>query len=397
MQYAERLKNLGTEMAFSVLQQIQSFSPERRDNVISFAIGEPDFDTPEHIKNAAVDSIKSNRTHYTPSAGIPELRKAIADYYTKERNFPVGPENVCVLPSAKLVINFSIMTCTNPGDEIIYPNPGYPVYESQAKVFGCKPIPAPLVEEEEFGFDIDRLRRLVSDKTRMIIINNPNNPCGSVLAPNQLEAIREIALQNDLWIISDEIYSNLVYDNLRYRSIAELPDMAERTIVLDGFSKYYAMTGWRLGFAISNPEIIRNFSNWATNTISCSATFVQDAGVVAMNSDKAPSNAMVQQFERRRNLICKLINDIEGVSCLVPKGAFYVFANVTEACKKKNFRDSTHFQEQLLDEQDVAVLSRDYFGSRDLDETQEYIRFSYCVSQENIEQGLARMKKFVEG
>ena len=256
------------------------------------------------------------------------------------------------------------------------------MYESQAKVFGCKPVPAPLVEEEEFGFDIDRLRSLVTDKTRMIIINNPNNPCGSVLAPHQLEALREIALQNDLWIVSDEIYSNLVYDNLRYRSIAELPDMAERTIVLDGFSKYYAMTGWRLGFAISNPEVIRNFSNWATNTISCSPTFVQDAGVVAMNSDKSPSIAMVQQFERRRNLICELINDIEGVSCLIPKGAFYVFANVTEACKKKNLRDSTHFQERLLDEQDVAILSRDYFGSRDLDETQEYIQiFLLCKSR----------------
>ncbi|TFG19111.1 MAG: pyridoxal phosphate-dependent aminotransferase [Promethearchaeota archaeon] len=397
MQYADRLKNLGTEMAFSVLQQIQSFPQERQEKVISFAIGEPDFDTPEHIKNAAIDSLKSNRTHYSPSAGIPELRQAIANYYTKERNFPVGLENICVLSSAKLVINFSMLTCTNPGDEVIYPNPGYPVYESQAKVFGCKPIPAPLVEEEEFGFDIDRLRSLVTDKTRMIIINNPNNPCGNVLGPHQLEALREIALQHDLWIVSDEIYSNLVYDNLRYRSIAELPDMAERTIVLDGFSKYYAMTGWRLGFAIANPEVIRNFSNWATNTISCAPTFVQDAGVVAMNSDKAPSNAMVQQFERRRNLICKLINDIDGVSCLIPKGAFYVFANVTEACKKKNLRDSTHFQERLLDEQDVAILSRDYFGTRDLDETQDYVRFSYCVSQDHIEEGLARIKKFVEG
>jgi aspartate aminotransferase len=397
MQYAERLKNLGTEQAFSVLNQISNFPKERRENIISFAIGEPDFDTPEHIKNAAIDSLRANRTHYTPSSGIPELRQAIANYYTKERNFPVTPENVCVLSSAKLVINFSILTCTNPGDEIIYPNPGYPVYESQARVNGCKPIPAPLIEEEEFGFDIDRLRNLVTDKTRMIIINNPNNPCGSVLASHQLEALREIALEHDLWIVSDEIYSNLIYDGMRFHSIAELPDMAERTIILDGFSKYYAMTGWRLGFAISNPEIIQNFSNWATNTISCSPTFVQDAGVVAMNSDKSPSNAMVQQFERRRNLICELINDIEGMRCLIPKGAFYVFANVTEACRKKNFRDSTQFQERLLDEQDVALLSRDYFGSRDPDETQEYIRFSYCVSQDHIEEGLARIKKFVEG
>jgi len=397
MQYANRLKNLGTEMAFRVLQEIQNFPPERQKSIISFAIGEPDFNTPEHIKNAAIASIKSNRTHYSPSAGIPELRQAIANYYTKERHFPVQPENVCVLSSAKLVINFSILTCTNPGDEVIYPNPGYPVYESQARVFGCKTIPAPLIEEEEFGFDIDRLRKLVTDKTRMLIINNPNNPCGSVLAPHQLEALREIALEHDLWIISDEIYSNLVYDGLHFRSIAELPDMAERTIILDGFSKYYAMTGWRLGYAIANPHIIRNFANWATNTISCAATFIQDAGVMAMNSNKAPSDAMVQQFERRRNLICELINDIEGISCLVPKGAFYVFANVTQACKKKNLRDSSQFQARLLDEQDVAILSRDFFGTRDLDETQEYVRFSYCVSPDDIEEGLTRIKKFVEG
>ncbi|MBN2156957.1 MAG: pyridoxal phosphate-dependent aminotransferase [Candidatus Lokiarchaeota archaeon] len=396
MQYSDRLHNLGTEMAFSVLQQIQSFPQERQENIISFAIGEPDFDTPEHIKNAAIESLKSNRTHYTPSAGIPELRQAIADYYTKERNFPVAMENVCVLSSAKLVVNFSILTCTNPGDEVIYPNPGYPVYESQARVFGCKPIPAPLIEEEEFGFDIDRLRSLITGKTRMIIINNPNNPCGSVLSSHQLEALREIALEHDLWIISDEIYSNLVYDGMRFRSIAELPDMANRTIILDGFSKYYAMTGWRLGFAIANQDVVKNFANWATNTISCSATFIQDAGVVAITSDKAPSNAMVQQFERRRNLMCELINDIEGISCIIPKGAFYVFANVTEACKKKNFRDATQFQQRLLDEQDVAVLSRDYFGTRDPDETQEYIRFSYCVSRDDIEKGIARIKKFIE-
>ena len=397
MKYAERMDRLGTETAFRVLAQIQDFPEERRNNVISFAIGEPDFDTPDHIKQAGIEAIENDRTHYTPSAGTPELRQAIADTVGKQKNINIGPENVCVLPSAKFIINLSIATCTDPGDEVIYPNPGYPIYESQINVHGCKAIPAPLVEEEDFGFDIDRLRSLVNDKTTMIILNNPNNPCGSVLSNTQLEALRELALQHDLWILADEIYSNLVYDNLNFHSIAELPDMQSRTIILDGFSKFFAMTGWRLGYAISNPTIIDYFARWATNTVSCTATFVQDAGVAAMTEPMDPSWAMVRQFERRRDLICELINDIEGMHVNPPKGAFYVFANVTEACKKKGFKDSLEFQNRLLDEEDVALLARDFFGHKSPDETQEYIRFSYCVSEEDIKEGLARIKKFVEG
>ncbi|MBD3353546.1 MAG: aminotransferase class I/II-fold pyridoxal phosphate-dependent enzyme [Candidatus Lokiarchaeota archaeon] len=397
MKYADRMERLGTETAFAVLSQIQDFPPERREHVISFAIGEPDFDTPEHIKQAAIESINNNRTHYTPSAGIPELREAIAEYVSKQKNLNITSENVCVLPSAKFIINLSIATCTDPGDEIIYPNPGYPIYESQIRVFGCTPIAAPLIEEEEWGFDIDRLRNLMNDRTKMIILNNPNNPCGSVLSNRQLEALRELALQHDLWVLSDEIYSNLVYDNLTFHSIAELPDMQERTIILDGYSKFFAMTGWRLGYAISNPQLIDYFARWATNTISCTATFVQDAGVAAMKESMDPSWAMVRQFEERRNLICERLNDIEGISVTPPKGAFYVFANVTEACEKKGFKDSLQFQERLLDEQDVAVLARNFFGHKDPDERQEYIRFSYCVSTEDIKEGISRIKTFVEG
>ncbi|MCP4760912.1 MAG: pyridoxal phosphate-dependent aminotransferase [archaeon] len=397
MKYSDRMDLLGIETAFSVLSQIQNFPEERRNNIISFAIGEPDFDTPEYIKNSAINSINNNRTHYTPSAGIPELRQALATYISKQKNLNIGPEHICVLPSAKLVINLGILTCTDPGDEIIYPNPGYPIYESQIKVFGCKPIPAPLVEEEEFGYDIDKLRNCINSRTKMVILNNPNNPCGSVLSDKQLEAIREIALQYDLWILSDEIYSNLVYDGLKFRSIAELPDMQERTIILDGYSKFFAMTGWRLGYAVGNPKIIDYFSRWATNTVSCTATFIQDAGLAAVTEDMTPSWSMVEEFEQRRNLICEKINDIEGMSTIIPKGAFYVFANVTEACKKKGLKDSLEFQNRLLDEQDVAILSRVFFGARDVDETQEYIRFSYCVSREDISEGIARIKKFVEG
>ncbi|MHA1338800.1 MAG: pyridoxal phosphate-dependent aminotransferase [Promethearchaeota archaeon] len=397
MKFADRMNLLGTETAFSVLAEIQNFPPERKANVISFAIGEPDFNTPEHIKNAAIESIKNNRTHYTPSAGIPELRKAIADYVKVQKNIEVGVENICVLPSAKFVINLAILSCTDPGDEVIYPNPGYPIYESQIRVFGCKPISAPLVEEEDFNYDVDKLRNLINDKTKMIILNNPNNPCGSVLTEKQLEAIREIALEHDLWILSDEIYCNLVYDGLKFRSIAELPDMQERTIILDGFSKFFAMTGWRLGYVIANPRVIEYFARWVTNTVSCTATFVQDAGVAAMTQPMDPSWAMVRQFEERRNLICDLINDIDGMHVKRPKGAFYVFANITEACKKLGFKDSLEFQNKLLEAKDVAVLSRIFFGRRDPDETEEYIRFSYCVSKEDIIKGMKRIKEFVEG
>jgi len=397
MKFADRMSLLGTETAFSVLAEIENFPPERKAKVISFAIGEPDFNTPEHIKQAAIESINKNRTHYTPSAGIPELRKAIADYVRIQKNINVGAENICVLPSAKLVINFAILTCTDPGDEVIYPNPGYPIYESQIRVFGCKPVAAPLIEEEDFNYDIDKLRHLITDRTKMIILNNPNNPCGSVLSEKQLEAIREIALEHDLWILSDEIYCNLVYDGLKFRTIAELPDMQERTIILDGFSKFFAMTGWRLGYAIANPKVINHFTNWATNTVSCTATFIQDAGLAAMTQPMNKSWAMVKEFEERRNLICDLINEVEGMHVKKPKGSFYVFANITEACRKKGFMDSLEFQKHLLDEQNIAVLSRVFFGKREPDESQEYIRFSYCVSKENIIEGMKRIKKFVEG
>jgi aspartate aminotransferase len=397
MKYADRMKELGTETAFAVLQQIAGFPETRRKHIISFALGEPDFNTPEHIKKAAIDSINNNRTHYNPSAGIPELRKAIADYVREQKNLKIGPENVCVLPSAKFIIQLSILTLTDPGDEVIYPNPGYPIYESQIRTFGCKPIAAPLVEQENWNYDVDRLRKLVTKKTKMIVINTPNNPCGSVLTNNQLEAIREIALENDLWIMSDEIYCNLIYDGQKFRSIAELPDMFDRTVILDGYSKFFAMTGWRLGYAVANPKVIDYFAKWATNTISCTATFIQDAGIAAMTADKSVSWSMVREFEERRNLICKLINEIDGMSVMRPRGAFYVFANVTKACKKLGLKNSLEFQNKLLEQQDIAVLSRDYFGKRDLNERDEYVRFSYCVSREDITNGLARIKKFVEG
>ncbi|NMC05313.1 MAG: pyridoxal phosphate-dependent aminotransferase [Candidatus Lokiarchaeota archaeon] len=396
MQLADRMNLLGTETAFSVLERIQGFPAERQKRMISFALGEPDFNTPEHIKKAAIQSITNNRTHYTPSGGIPPLREAIAKFVSQTKRIPVGPEHICVLPAAKYVIALSVLTCTNPGDEVIYPNPGYPIYESMVKTFGCKPVPAPLVEKNNFNYDIDTLRHLITPKTKMIMINTPNNPTGSVLTDDNLKAIAEMAIEHDLWIFTDEVYGNIVFDGIKYRSIAEIPNMQERTIILDGFSKYWAMTGWRLGYSIANPEITRLFSRWATNTVSCTATFIQDAGIAAMNEPKTESDAMVREFQARRDLVHKLLNDIDGISAVKPRGAFYIFANVTKACQKLGLKDSIAFQNYILDACDVAVLSRTYFGSRPADEKDEYIRLSYCISKEQITEGLARIKQAVE-
>nr|MDO8087263.1 pyridoxal phosphate-dependent aminotransferase [Candidatus Sigynarchaeum springense] len=396
MLLADRMKLLGTETAFAVLERIQTLPVERQKRIISFALGEPDFNTPEHVKQAAIKSINDNRTHYTPSGGIMPLREAIAEFVSQTKHIKVGPENICVLPAAKYVIALSVLTCTNPGDEVIYPNPGYPIYESMVKTFGCKPVPAPLVERNNFNYDIDHLRHLITPKTKMIMLNTPNNPTGSVLTDDNLIAIAEMALEHDLWVFTDEIYGNIIFDGIRYRSIAEIPNMQERTIILDGFSKYWAMTGWRLGYSIANPQVTQAFTRWATNTISCTATFIQDAGIVAMKEPKTESDAMVREFQARRDLVYKLLNEIEGISAVKPHGAFYIFANVTKACEKLGLKDSIAFQNYILDTCDVALLSRTYFGARPVDEKDEYVRLSYCISREQITEGLARVKQAVE-
>lgn len=392
MNYAERLNRLGTETAFEVLSRIQNFPESRKKNIISFAIGEPDFNTPKHIKNAGIKAIKQNYTHYTVSAGIPELRKGIANFVNKNRGINITPKNVVILPSAKFTVDLALLSCTNPGDEVIYPSPGYPIYESLINVHGCKAIAAKLLESEDWNYNIEDLLNKISDHTKLIIINSPQNPTGSILNQKNLEVLSKIAIENDLWILSDEIYSNIVYDNIKYKSIATFPEMLERTIILDGFSKFFSMTGWRLGYAIINEDLASYFAKWLTNTISCTATFTQMAGITAITADKAPSIAMVQEFEKRRNLIHQRLNKIEGISAVLPKGAFYIFANVTGACEKLNLKNSLELQEYLLENLDVAVLSRTYFGKRNSDEKEEYIRFSYCISRDNIIKGMDRIE-----
>jgi len=392
MNYAKRLNRLGTETAFEVLSRIQNFPQSRKKKIISFAIGEPDFNTPNHIKNAGIKAIEQNYTHYSVSAGIPELRKAISEFINENRGMSIDPKNVVILPSAKFIIDLTLLSCTNPGDEVIYPTPGYPIYESLINVHGCKAIPAQLLESEEWNYNIEELLNKISDQTKLIIINSPQNPTGSILNQKNLKALAKVAVENDLWILSDEIYSNIVYDNIKYKSIATLSEMQERTIILDGFSKFFSMTGWRLGYAIVNDNLAKYFAKWLTNTISCTATFTQMAGITAITADKAPSIAMVQEFEKRRDLIHTRLNKIDGISAVLPKGAFYIFANVTGACEKLNLKNSLELQEYFLENLDIAVLSRTYFGTRISDEKEEYIRFSYCISRENITKGMDRIE-----
>ncbi len=396
MQIAERIKLLGTETAFQVLERISTFPVERQKRIISFAIGEPDFNTPDHIKRAAIESINNNRTHYTPSPGILPLREAIAEFVKQTRGINAGPEHVTVLPSAKFVIYLAIATCINPGDEVIYPNPGYPIYESMIRTLGGKPVPALLREKDMFNYNTDELRGLITPKTRMIMINTPNNPTGSHLSDRNIEAIAEMALEHDLWVFADEIYSGIIFDGFKFRSIASLPGMQERTIILDGFSKFFAMTGWRLGYSITNPELARVFARWATNTVSCTATFIQDAGITAIKEPKNDSETMVREFQARRDLIHKGLNEIEGISAVKPRGAFYIFANVTKACEKLGLKNSLEFQDYILEKCDVAVLSRTYFGNKPAEERDHYIRLSYCISRDQITEGLARIKRAVE-
>lgn len=395
MRLAQRVERLGTETAFEVLAIVRQLEAEGK-RIISFAIGEPDFDTPQNIKDAGSRAIQDNETHYGPSAGIMPLRETIAEYISRTRDIRVTPEQVVVTPGAKPIIFHSILACVDPGDEVIYPNPGFPIYESMIRFVGAKPVPLPLVEEKNFSFDVDHLRSLVTEKTKMIIINSPQNPTGGVLSKEDLEAVAELAIANDLWVFSDEIYSRLVFDG-DFHSITAIPGMQERTIILDGFSKTYAMTGWRLGYGVTNPQLAQALARLETNSESCTATFTQWAGIEALKGPQDAAEAMAREFKERRDLIVKGLNEIEGISCLNPGGAFYVYPNVTGACKKLGLPDSKALQHYLLHEAGVAVLARSCFGQRNEGEDQEYVRFSYATSRVEIEEGLARIKQAIEG
>ena len=395
MEFADRLKKLGSENAFNVLGKVIRLREQGKD-IISFCIGEPDFDTPQNIKQAAFEAINNNMTHYGPSGGLPVFKRTIAQYISRTRKINVGEENICISAGAKAIIYYIIHAILNPGDEAIYPNPGYPTYESVINFVEGKAVPLPLLESKEFSFDINTLAGLITEKTRLIIINTPQNPTGGFLSKKDLQAIADIAIKNDIYVLSDEIYSRILYEG-EFNSISSIPGMMERTILVDGFSKAYAMTGWRLGFAVANKELIKELTNLENNCVACTTTFNQFAGIEALMGPQDSVEKMVNEYRERRDLIVDLLNGITGIICLKPKGAFYVFPNVTKAIKNLGLADAEEFQDYLLNNFGVAVLARTSFGKKNEGEIEEYIRISYATSKDNIREGMKRIKTAVEG
>jgi len=395
LEISERTRSLGTENAFVVLKEVNELISQGKD-VVNFCIGQPDFDTPEYIKEAAIKAIKDGKTGYTPSPGIPELREAVAEYFSESRNIDVKPEWVVVANGAKPFISYVILSVTDygKGEEVLYPNPGFPIYESQIRASGAVPVPLPLLEGKGYAFDVEYLERKINEKTRLLILNSPHNPTGGVLDKDTLEQIADIVKRHEnLWVFSDEVYSHMVHDG-EFVSIASFPGMQERTIIVDGVSKTYAMTGWRIGFA-ANEKLAPHLSRWITNTDSCAAHPNQYAALAALTGPQEESERMMRSFKKRRDIIVEGLNEIEGIKCLKPGGAFYAWPNVTEACRIVGAKDSEEFRKRLLYDAGVAVLSDIHFGFKNEGEG-EHIRFSYATSEENIKEGLRRIKRYIE-
>ena len=391
---SQRSNQLGTENAFVVLAEVGELQRKGND-ILSFCIGMPDFPTPQNIQNAGVNAIQSGKHGYTPSAGIPELRQAASEYLNKSRGLEYDPDDVVVAAGAKPFIMYSILTTTDYGEghEVIYPNPGFPIYESQIKVHGAVPVPLHLRESRGFNFDPAELESKINDKTRLLILNSPQNPTGGIVPRRELEIIAEILERHpNVWVFSDEIYSQLCFEE-SFSSIASFPSITDRTIVVDGCSKTWAMTGWRLGFAASK-ALAPAFTKWVTNTESCASHITQWAGVEALTGNQSGAQLMRAKFLERRDLIVGLLNEVPGVTCLNPGGAFYVWPNVTEACQMIGAKDSEEFRKRLLLEAGVAVLADIHFGRRVPDDGQ-HVRFSYAASNEDIVEGINRLSKFI--
>lgn len=385
MRLADRMSRLGTETAFEVLAKAKQLEAKGK-HVIHLEIGEPDFDTPRNIVDAGIKALNDGYTHYNPSAGIRELREAVAAHVSKSRGIQVNPDQVVITPGAKPIMFFAIMALANEGDEVIYPNPGFPIYESMTKFIGAKAVPVQLREENDFRLDTEELKKLVTDKTKLIIINSPQNPTGGILTKDDLRQIADIALERDIMVLSDEIYSRIIYEG-SHHSIASFPGMQERTIILDGFSKTYAMTGWRLGYGVMREDLAVLIAKLQTNSNSCTATFTQMAGIEGITGSQDEVDKMVAEFRKRRDVVVEGLNAIPRVSCKTPKGAFYVFPNVREIgweVRKLN--------DYLLNEAGVAVLFGTSFGKYG----EGYVRISYANSVENIKEGLSRMEKALQ-
>lgn len=381
MKLADRMSRLGTETAFEVLAKAKRLEAEGK-TIIHLEIGEPDFDTPVNINKAAIDALNKGFTHYGPSPGLPDLRLSIANYMSRTRGLNFTPEEVVVTPGGKPVMFFVILALINAGDEVIYPNPGFPIYESMINFVGGKPVPIQLREDKNFAFDPEDLRKLVTDKTKLLILNTPQNPTGGILTKEDIIKIADIIKDKDIMILSDEIYSRLIFEGEHF-SISQIDGFKERTIILDGYSKYYAMTGWRAGFGVMNKELAPHIAKLVTNSVSCTNSFVQKACIEALEGPQDSVDKMREEFRARREIIVDGLNSVPGFSCVMPHGAFYAFPNITKTGYK-----SKELEEHLLFKGGVAALSGTSFGAFG----EGYIRFSYANSRENIKEAIKRIK-----
>ncbi|HKS75881.1 MAG TPA: pyridoxal phosphate-dependent aminotransferase [Terriglobales bacterium] len=385
LRLADRMSRLGTETAFEVLNRARQLEREGKE-IVHLEIGEPDFATPKNIVDAAVDALHKGWTHYGPSAGLPELRQTIAEYVSRTRDVPVASDEVVVVPGGKPIIFFSILSLVDPGDEVIYPNPGFPIYESMINYVGGRPVPIQLREERDFGLNVDELASLITDRTKLIIINSPQNPTGGVLTRKDIEGIAQAVADRNIFVLADEIYSRLIFEGEHF-SIMSVPGFKERTILLDGFSKTYAMTGWRMGYGVMRPDLAAHVTRLMTNSNSCTASFTQVAGVEALRGDQSSVTEMCAEFKKRRDAFVAGLNNIEGFSCRMPKGAFYTFPNI-----KKTGWPSKKLATALLEEAGVACLSGTAFGEFG----EGYLRFSVANSLENLDKALYRVNEWTK-
>jgi len=385
LRFAKRMARLGTETAFEVLVKAKALEAQGR-GIIHLEIGEPDFDTPRNIVDAGCDALHKGFTHYGPSAGLMELRQVIAQYVGETRRVNVTPEEVVVVPGGKPIIFFTILALAEEGDEVIYPNPGFPIYESMINYVGAKAVPVRLREELDFRLDVNELAALINDRTKLIILNSPQNPTGGVLEKKDIDAIARAIGDRNIAVLSDEIYSRLIFDG-EHHSIMSIDGMKERTILLDGFSKTYAMTGWRMGYGVMRPDLATHIARLMTNSSSCTASFTQIAGIEALCGPQESVDVMRAEFQKRRDIMVGGLNKIKGFSCRLPKGAFYVFPNIT-----KTGWPSKKLADALLDDAGVAALSGTAFG----DFGEGYLRFSVANSIENIEKALDRVNDWAK-
>ncbi|MDP6042292.1 MAG: pyridoxal phosphate-dependent aminotransferase [Candidatus Latescibacteria bacterium] len=385
MNVANRMSLLGTESAFDVLVKARALEAQGHD-VVHLEIGEPDFDTPSHIVEAGQKALADGFTHYGPPVGLPDLREAIAEEISSTRQIEVHPDQVVVTPGAKPIMFYSILALANEGDEVIYPNPGFPIYESVIRFVGATPVPMPLTEDRGFSWDVDLLRELVTDKTKLMIVNSPQNPTGGVIPEADLKAIAEVAVEYQIPVMADEVYSRMIYGET-FHSISAYEGMADLLIILDGFSKTYAMTGWRIGFGVMPLDLVPHFNRLMVNSNSCTAAFTQMAAVAALKGPQDESEAMIAEFRKRRDFIVAGLNAIEGITCPMPVGAFYAFPNITGLGKT-----SSEVADLILNEGHVACLAGSDFGQYG----EGYLRFSYANSVGNIQKALERIRGCAE-